>query len=205
MVVAKEVFGGTGRNFLERGPDQPCFPVLSLMQGQISGDKVWTAVDGFSGATALGQMANANPAADAANPAVASLNSVSTSGTRHLIDPRWISVSRMPRWKPGRMLPGHDPGLHWRDQHPAVPGRRRDPDRNRNRLVEDHGRRRRRRVCDGLVDEFGQPQDTNPMLGVPSRLAHGALADLAFGLVYMATDPVSASMTEMGKVDLRRH
>ena len=33
---------------------------------------------------------------------------------------------------------------------------------------------------------------------------HLVIGGLAFGLVYMATDPVSASMTETGKVGLRR-
>ena len=58
VIVAKEVFGGTGRNFLNVALTSRAFLYFAYA-GQISGDKVWTAVDGFSGATALGQMANA--------------------------------------------------------------------------------------------------------------------------------------------------
>lgn len=39
---------------------------------------------------------------------------------------------------------------------------------------------------------------TNPMMGVPFYW-HLVVGGLAFGLVFMATDPVSASMTEKGK------
>ena len=38
----------------------------------------------------------------------------------------------------------------------------------------------------------------NPMLGVPFYW-HLTIGGLAFGLVFMATDPVSASMTDKGK------
>ena len=40
--------------------------------------------------------------------------------------------------------------------------------------------------------------DANPMLGVPFYW-HLTIGGLAFGLVFMATDPVSASMTDKGK------
>lgn len=40
--------------------------------------------------------------------------------------------------------------------------------------------------------------ETNPMLAVPFYW-HLVVGGLAFGLVFMATDPVSASMTEKGK------
>ncbi len=53
VIVAKEVFGGTGRNFLNVALTSRAFLYFAYA-GQISGDKVWTAVDGFSGATALG-------------------------------------------------------------------------------------------------------------------------------------------------------
>jgi len=39
---------------------------------------------------------------------------------------------------------------------------------------------------------------TNPMFAVPFHW-HMVIGGLAFGLVYMATDPVSASMTNTGK------
>ena len=44
----------------------------------------------------------------------------------------------------------------------------------------------------------GVSSHTNPMMDVPFYW-HLAIGGLAFGLVFMATDPVSASMTETGK------
>ncbi len=79
VIVAKEVFGGTGRNFLNVALTSRAFLYFAYA-GQISGDKVWTAVDGFSGATALGQMAGATPDPAVANPAIASLSSINMCG-----------------------------------------------------------------------------------------------------------------------------
>jgi Na+-transporting NADH:ubiquinone oxidoreductase subunit B len=53
VVIGKEVFGGTGKNFLNPALVGRAFLYFAYPV-QISGDTVWTAVDGFSGATALG-------------------------------------------------------------------------------------------------------------------------------------------------------
>lgn len=53
VVVAKEVFGGTGKNFLNPALAGRAFLYFAY-PAYISGDTVWTAVDGFSGATPLG-------------------------------------------------------------------------------------------------------------------------------------------------------
>jgi len=53
VVVGKEVFGGTGKNFLNPALVGRAFLYFAYPV-QISGNAVWTAVDGFSGATALG-------------------------------------------------------------------------------------------------------------------------------------------------------
>ena len=52
VVIGKEVFGGTGKNFLNPALTGRAF-LFFAYPAQISGDLVWTAVDGFSGATAL--------------------------------------------------------------------------------------------------------------------------------------------------------
>src|SRR5690606_19891173 len=52
VVIGKEVFGGTGKNFLNPALTGRAF-LFFAYPAQISGDTVWTAVDGFSGATAL--------------------------------------------------------------------------------------------------------------------------------------------------------
>ena len=53
VIIGKEVFGGTGKNFLNPALVARAFLYFAY-PAQISGDAVWTAVDGFTGATALG-------------------------------------------------------------------------------------------------------------------------------------------------------
>ncbi|WP_171125640.1 MULTISPECIES: NADH:ubiquinone reductase (Na(+)-transporting) subunit B [unclassified Ruegeria] len=53
VVIGKEVFGGTGKNFLNPALVGRAFLYFAY-PAQMSGDSVWTPVDGFSGATALG-------------------------------------------------------------------------------------------------------------------------------------------------------
>jgi len=53
VVIGKEVFGGTGKNFLNPALVGRAFLYFAYPI-QMSGDAVWTPVDGFSGATALG-------------------------------------------------------------------------------------------------------------------------------------------------------
>ena len=53
VVIGKEVFGGTGKNFLNPALVGRAFLYFAYPV-QISGDAVWTPVDGFSGATPLG-------------------------------------------------------------------------------------------------------------------------------------------------------
>ncbi|MBP3557625.1 MAG: NADH:ubiquinone reductase (Na(+)-transporting) subunit B [Thermoguttaceae bacterium] len=52
VVIGKEIFGGTGRNFMNPALVARAF-LFFAYAGQISGDKVWTAVDGVSKATPL--------------------------------------------------------------------------------------------------------------------------------------------------------
>src|SRR5690554_3173458 len=47
VVVAKEVFGGTGKNFLNPALAGRAF-LFFAYPGDISGDEVWTAVDGYT-------------------------------------------------------------------------------------------------------------------------------------------------------------
>ncbi|MFT6157406.1 MAG: Na+-transporting NADH:ubiquinone oxidoreductase subunit B, partial [Neolewinella sp.] len=52
VVIGKEVFGGTGKNFLNPALTGRAFLYFAY-PAQLSGDAVWTAVDGYTGATAL--------------------------------------------------------------------------------------------------------------------------------------------------------
>jgi Na+-transporting NADH:ubiquinone oxidoreductase subunit B len=56
VVIGKEIFGGTGKNFLNPALTGRAFLYFAY-PASMSGDAVWTAVDGFSGATALGAAA----------------------------------------------------------------------------------------------------------------------------------------------------
>ena len=55
VVIGKEIFGGTGKNFLNPALTARAFLYFAY-PAQISGDKVWVATDGFSRATPLGQV-----------------------------------------------------------------------------------------------------------------------------------------------------
>jgi Na+-transporting NADH:ubiquinone oxidoreductase subunit B len=57
VVFAKEVFGGTGKNFLNPALAGRAFLYFAY-PAQISGDAVWVAVDGYTGATALSVVAS---------------------------------------------------------------------------------------------------------------------------------------------------
>ncbi len=53
VVIGKEVFGGTGKNFLNPALVGRAFLYFAY-PAQMSGDAVWIAVDGYTGASALG-------------------------------------------------------------------------------------------------------------------------------------------------------
>lgn len=177
VIVAKEVFGGTGRNFLNVALTARAF-LYFAHAGQISGDKVWTAVDGFSGATALGQMAVAK------ENAVASLAAVQypwgeepitlTSAFLGTIQGCVGETSTLLCIVGAAILIACGIGS-WKIMAAVVAG-----------------------VAVTATAMNGLDFGTNAMFSVPFHW-HLCIGGLAFGLVFMATDPVSASMTETGK------
>ena len=80
IVIAKEVFGGTGRNFLNPALAGRAFLYFAYPV-QLSGDKVWVAVDAYSGATPL-----ALAAGDGRAGAVDSASSATVSGATPPMD-----------------------------------------------------------------------------------------------------------------------
>ncbi|MBA2405731.1 MAG: NADH:ubiquinone reductase (Na(+)-transporting) subunit B, partial [Bdellovibrionales bacterium] len=56
VIVAKEIFGGTGKNIFNPALMARAF-LFFAYPAQMSGDSVWTAVDSYTGATALSQAA----------------------------------------------------------------------------------------------------------------------------------------------------
>ena len=198
VIVAKEVFGGTGRNFLNIALTSRAFLYFAYA-GQISGDTVWTAVDGFSGATALGKMAITPTAADmiedqqafVANP-VAFLSDIDHSVTVGSQTVTWDAPISWASAFLGTIQGcfGETSALlaivgaviliatgvgSWRIMGGVVAGA----------------------VVTSLL-LMGVSNGGNPMMNVPPHY-HLVIGGLAFGLVFMATDPVSASMTDWGK------
>jgi Na+-transporting NADH:ubiquinone oxidoreductase subunit B len=177
VVVGKEIFGGTGKNFLNPALVGRAF-LFFAYPAQMSGDAVWTAVDGFSGATPL--------ALAAAGELDYSAGLTGVAGTASGVDLTWMHtafggiqgsigetstllialgavvllVTKIASW---RIMLGMFLGM-------AVPAI--------------------------LFNMIGS--DTNPMFDMPWYW-HLTLGGFAFGLVYMATDPVSAAMTNTGK------
>ncbi|MGL5774312.1 MAG: NADH:ubiquinone reductase (Na(+)-transporting) subunit B, partial [Aeromonas veronii] len=171
VVLAKEVFGGTGKNFLNPALAGRAF-LFFAYPGQISGDAVWVAVDGFSGATALsqwaqgGQMALINGATGQAiswmdaflGNLPGSIGEVST--LMILLGAAMIVYMRIASW---RIIAGVMIGMI---------------------------------ATSLLFNVIGS--DTNPMFNMPWHW-HLVLGGFAFGMAFMATDPVSAAFTNKGK------
>jgi Na+-transporting NADH:ubiquinone oxidoreductase subunit B len=181
IVVGKEIFGGTGRNFLNPALTARTF-LYFAHAGEMSGDKVWTAVDGFSGATALGQLANVRPGQH--DNVVDSLQSISTTGGEQTIS-WWSSFIGT---IPGSM--GETSTLACLIGAVVL-------------IAAGIGSWRIMAGCCIGALAFSSllyliPNDSNPMFGI-APWWHFVLGGFAFGTVFMATDPVSASMTETGK------
>lgn len=171
VVVAKEVFGGVGKNFMNPALAGRAF-LFFAYPAQISGDLVWTAADGFSGATALSQWSMGGEAAlkhvatgetitwmDAFLGNIpGSMGEVSTLAL--LIGAAIIVFARIASW---RIIAGVMIGMA---------------------------------VTATLFNVIGS--DTNPMFAMPWHW-HLVLGGFAIGMFFMATDPVSAAFTNKGK------
>ena len=171
VVIGKEIFGGTGRNFLNPALTARAFLYFAY-PAQSTGEGIWTAihVDGFSGATSLGVMATANV----------------QRGTQC---PQRVLAASLPR---------HHARFDGRDVGTGVHLGGGDAHCRGHRFVADHGRHVDRGLGPFRLVVFGVGSETNPMFLVPPWY-HLVIGSFAFGLVFMATDPVSASMTETGK------
>ncbi len=172
VVLAKEVFGGTGMNFINPALAARAF-LFFAYPGEISGDKVWTAVpagaavDGFSGATLLGQMRVMTQPFESAG--FSWLNAFlgfepgsmgETSALACLIGAVIIGATKVGSW---RIMVG------------AVLGT----------------------IAMALTfNAIGS--HTNPWFAVPFWW-HMVLGGWAFGIAFMATDPVTAPFAERGK------
>ncbi|MFP5074203.1 NADH:ubiquinone reductase (Na(+)-transporting) subunit B [Neisseria sp. WLZKY-1] len=171
VVVAKEVFGGTGKNFMNPALAGRAFLFFSY-PAAMTGDTIWTAVDGFSGATALAQWSTGGAAglqnAVTGQPLTwmdafighmpGSVGEVSTLAL--LIGGAFIVFARIASW---RIIAGVMIGMV---------------------------------AMSTLFNAIGS--DTNPMFSMPWYW-HLVVGGFAIGMLFMATDPVSASFTNTGK------
>jgi Na+-transporting NADH:ubiquinone oxidoreductase subunit B len=166
VVIGKEVFGGTGKNFLNPALTGRAFLYFAY-PAQLSGDAVWTAVDGYTGATALSVVASQGMAAveqqwtwmQAFIGAIpGSIGETSTLAI--FIGGILLLLTRIASW---RIMAGVMIGMV---------------------------------ALSTLFNVVGS--DNNLAFAMPWYW-HLVTGGFAFGMVFMATDPVSASMTDTGK------
>lgn len=167
IVIGKEVFGGTGKNFLNPALTGRAF-LFFAYPASMSGDAVWTAVDGFSGATALSLAATGG--VDAINSGgigwmqtffgVTQGSLGETSALACLLGAAFLIYTKVASY---RIIFGVMAGMI---------------------------------LTTWVFNIVGS--DTNPMFGVPWYW-HLTLGGFAFGMVFMATDPVSAAVTDVGR------
>ena len=165
IVIGKEIFGGTGKNFLNPALTGRTFLYFAY-PAYMSGDAVWTAVDGYTGATML-----SIAAADGMEVLKQSASWMdSFIGTIHgsigetstlaiLIGGAVLLTMRIASW---RIVLGTLVGSA------------------------------------ALATLFNFIDSTNPMFALPFYW-HWVIGGFAFGAIFMATDPVSAAMTNTGK------
>jgi Na+-transporting NADH:ubiquinone oxidoreductase subunit B len=169
VVIGKEVFGGTGKNFLNPALTGRAFLYFAY-PAQNSGNDVWVTVDGFTGATPL------------ALAPLGGLEAIEAAG--YTLTDLWLGI-----------LPGTIGGesalmclvgavfllytrvASWRIMLGVLVGM----------------------LATVLLLNFLAGPDSNPYMHLPWQW-HLLSGGLAFGLVFMATDPVSASMTPKGKL-----
>jgi len=166
VVIGKEIFGGTGKNFLNPALTGRAF-LFFAYPAQISGNSVWTAVDGFSGATALSH---------AAEGGVAAITAMSSWFDAFIgtIPGSMGETSTLACLFGAAILLSTGIGS-WRIMLAVLIGAG---------------------SLSTLLMLVGS--ETNPMLALGPHW-HLVLGGFAFGLVFMATDPVSAAMTEEGQ------
>lgn len=167
VVIGKEVFGGTGKNFLNPALVGRAF-LFFAYPADMSGDMVWTSVDGYAGATTLSVAAAGGMEQVAASGltwwnAFVGLEQGSMGETSTLaifIGGAFLLLTKIASW---RIVSGVLLGMI---------------------------------ATSTLLNSIGS--DTNPMFAMPWYW-HLVVGGFAFGMIFMATDPVSASMTNTGK------
>ncbi len=168
VVIGKELFGGTGRNFLNPALTARAF-IYFAYPIQMSGDAVWVAVDGFSHATPLTALTSADAATGMA--AVSTHFGDAFLGT---IPGSMGETSVLACLVGGAILILTGIGS-WRTMLSCVLGGV---------------------ACAALFQSVGS--ETNAMFAMGPAW-HLVTGGFAFGIVFMATDPVSSAQTNTGR------
>ena len=167
VVVGKEVFGGTGKNFLNPALTGRAFLYFAY-PAYMSGDSIWTPVDGFSGATSL-SIAASEGYESLSNYGITWMDAFlgtiqgslgETSTLAIAIGLCFLLLTKIANY---RMVVGCLVGMI---------------------------------VFSSFLNWIGS--DTNPMFSMPWYW-HLVIGSYAFGLVFMVTEPVSASHTNTGR------
>jgi Na+-transporting NADH:ubiquinone oxidoreductase subunit B len=166
VVIGKEVFGGTGKNFLNPALTARAFLYFAY-PAQLSGDAVWTAVDGYTGATPLGVVAAEGMAGlqDSYSWMQAFVGAIpgsigETSTLAILVGGAWLLATRIASW---RIVAGVFLGMF---------------------------------LFSSFLNLVGSA--SNPAFSMPWYW-HLVVGGFAFGMFFMATDPVSSAMTNTGR------
>lgn len=167
VVIGKEIFGGTGKNFLNPALVGRAFLYFAY-PAQMSGDTVWTAVDGWTSATTLGvakldgmagiEAAGINWMDTFLGVTQGSIGEVSALAI--FIGGAFLMITGVASY---RIVFGVLIGMV---------------------------------AMSVLFNVAGA--ESNPMTGVPWYW-HLTIGGFAFGMMFMATDPVSATMTDAGR------
>jgi Na+-transporting NADH:ubiquinone oxidoreductase subunit B len=169
IILGKEVFGGTGKNFVNPALAGRAFLYFAY-PAYMSGDAVWVAVDGYTGATALSSAA-ADGIAGVVSSGISWWDSFiglvpgsigETSTLAILIGGSFLLFAKIANW---RIVAGVMIGMVGMSL---------------------------------LFNMVGLAGDTNPMFNVPWYW-HLTLGGFAFGMMFMATDPVTAAHTNLGR------
>lgn len=177
VVVGKEVFGGTGKNFLNPALTARAFLYFAYA-GFMSGDQVWVAapVDGYSAATSLGALATTDlPMSEALTSITSGINISWQQAFWGFIPGSMGETSTFACLLGAVILIATGIGS-WRIMASVLAGA----------------------LGSAALFNLAASVSNNTMLALPPEW-HLVVGGLAFGLVFMATDPVSASMTQTGQ------
>ena len=177
IVIGKEIFGGVGMNIFNPALTARCFIFFSY-PSKISGDMVWlVGPDGYSGATAL-----SIPASTKNADAVTLLDEVIK------FDYSWFNLAS--GWIPGSIGETNKfiiliagivlmlmKLISWRVMLGGVSGL----------------------LAMSFIGTLIAPYSDNSMLSIPPHY-HLVMGSFAFGLTFMATEPVTGSHTDTGRL-----